>query len=273
MLPFGGVAQTGVANQPVPVVPSVLVVDSDNKPVPGVTVTFAAGPDAGSVSVAAAVTDLKGVATPGVWTLGTTFGTRNLVATSAGLDAITFVAKVIAPAAGIPAFSIVDATADTLTPGVPGFPRAHDVIAMRGEFRRDSLIMTLTFAAAVQPASSGGASAIAGSLEIDIDNNAATGARPTADSFGGTAALGVDYTISLFNSTATRVTIEAFPRGTPISVPVTFSGSTLTISIPFEALGSDDGNFAVVGLVGTIDRPTDLLPNIGAIIGRPGGGS
>ena len=35
-------------------------------------------------------------------------------------------------------------------------------------------------------------------------------------------------------------------------------------------LGNDDGNFSLVGVIGTIDRPTDVFPNSGLITVRRG---
>lgn len=272
VLALDGVTQSGIAGQSSPVVPSVLVIDTDNKPVPGVTVAFTIDAGSGSVTVPAPVTDSKGIATAGSWILGETFGSKVLTATVGGLAPVIFTARAIAPDAGISAFSISDPAGDTITSGAAGFPRARDVVAARGEFRRDSLILTLTFAGPVGPVSAGGPTATGGYLEIDIDNDPSTGTRSTSNSFGASANLGVDYEVDLFTATATTVSIEAFPSGATAAVSASFSGNSLVIRIPFTALGNDDGRFGFVGLVGTVDRPTDYFPNSGAVAARPGGG-
>ena len=272
LIALDGANQLAIAGQPVPVIPSVLVIDADNQPVGGITVTFSAESGAGSVTVPGAVTNARGIATPGSWTLGDTFGTKLLTATVTGLPAVTFSARAIAPDGGITAFSVADPAGDTLAPGASGFPRARDVIAARGDFRRDSLIITLTFAGPVGPVSAGGPAATGGYLELDIDNDANTGSRPRSSAFGASANLGVDYEINLFNATASTVNVEALSGGTAVAVPATFTGNTLVIRIPLQALGNDDGRFALVGLLGTVDRPTDYFPNSGAVLARPGGG-
>ncbi len=271
LLALDGANQSGIAGQAVPVVPSVLVIDADNQPVGGISVTFSAESGAGSVTTPSAVTNSTGIATPGSWTLGDTFGTKLLTAAVTGLPVLVFSARAIAPDAGIVAFTGADPAGDTLAPGASGFPRARDVIATRGDFRRDSLIITVTFAGPVGPVSAGGTAATAGYLELDIDNDANTGSRPRSNSFGASANLGVDFEINLFTATASTVTVEAVSGGATAAVPASFSGNTLVIRIPLLALGNDDGRFAMVGLLGTVDRPTDYFPNSGAVLARPGG--
>ena len=271
MLALDGANQRGVAGRNSPVVPSVLVLDDENRPVPGVVVTFTTE-SGGTIQTPTSTTDSRGTATAGAWTLGSSFGMRLLTATAAGLAPVSFIISAIAPDTGVGAFAVSDLRGDTLAPTPVGLARAHDVIDTRGEFRRDTLVLTLTFAGPVGPASVGGPTAVAGVIEIDIDSNAATGGRASSNSFGASANVGVDYSISLFNATATTVTIEAFPGGVPVAVPAAFSANSLVIRVPFNLIGNDDGSFAVVGLVGTADRPTDFFPNTGAIAARPSGG-
>jgi hypothetical protein len=80
-----GTNQTASAGTTVPVAPSVLVKDAKNRPVPGVTVTFAVASGGGSVTGGDATTDASGIATVGGWKLGGTAGANTLSATSAGL--------------------------------------------------------------------------------------------------------------------------------------------------------------------------------------------
>lgn len=71
----------------------VLVVGSDNQPLPGAAITFSAG--SGSVDPAAATTDADGIARTR-WTLGTTAGEQTLSATAASGVSATFTATVTA---------------------------------------------------------------------------------------------------------------------------------------------------------------------------------
>jgi hypothetical protein len=72
--------QTGNVLAPLPVVPSVKLVDSAGKPRPGVPITFAASGN-GRVANSVVSTGVDGVASPGVWTLGDAEGNQQLIVT------------------------------------------------------------------------------------------------------------------------------------------------------------------------------------------------
>ncbi|HEX8692236.1 MAG TPA: Ig-like domain-containing protein [Longimicrobium sp.] len=72
----------------------VRVTGSGGRPVPGVSVTWTAGPDAGIVTPLAAETDADGRASA-TWTVGTTVGERSVTAAVAGLAPATFTATVV----------------------------------------------------------------------------------------------------------------------------------------------------------------------------------
>ena len=271
MLALDGAIQSGLFGQPTSITPAVLVTDLDNRPVSGVAVTFFVQPGGGSITASNPITDAKGVATPGTWTLGSTFGAKTLTATTAGLPPVTFVATALAPDAGILAFNLTDAAADTLGTTAVGVPKAHDLLSVRGDFKRDSLIVTLTFGAPVGPSSAGGTAALGGFVEFDIDDNLSTGRAPASNTFGASATIGVDYVVIL-SSTGTTVSVISTIGAPTTAVPASFSGTTLVMRIPLRALGDDDGNFTIVGVIGTIDRPTDVFPNSGASTIRPAGG-
>ncbi|CAN5903252.1 hypothetical protein BH11GEM1_BH11GEM1_34000 [soil metagenome] len=263
-----GANQAGVFGQPTAVVPSVLLTDASNKPVSGVSVTFAVTPGSGSVSSSTATTDATGTATPGEWRLGNSFATMALLVTVKGLPTVTFTAKAIAPDAGVPAFTLIDPAGDTLPASSILNPPAHDLLSMRGDFKRDSLILTMTFAAPVTSAAAGGATAVFGYIEFDIDENGRTGDAPLSNTFGASAAGGIDYIITLIGNNTTTVRVVE-PGGVSTTAAVAYSGNTLVIRIPMQALGNDDGRFAVVGAVGTLDRPTDVFPNASLFSVRP----
>jgi hypothetical protein len=93
-----GDAQTAVAGANVPVAPSVKVTDKFGNPVAGVLTTFAVASGGGSVTSAAANTDVNGIATVGSWRLGAVAGTNTLTATASGVAPVTFTATGIAGA-------------------------------------------------------------------------------------------------------------------------------------------------------------------------------
>lgn len=262
----GAGPQVGVFGQAVPTAPTVLVTDASNRPVPGALVTFAIASGGGTLNSATQTTGSTGTASV-VWTLGTTFGPKTLTATVAGLPPVTFSATATAPTAGVLAFNLVDPAGDTLTTPAPGMPKAIDILSLRGDFKGDSLILTATFAAPVA-AGSTAPNALAGVLEFDIDDNASTGIEPASNSVGASANVRVEYQLSFFNSTTTSVILASQAGSGPVAA--SFSGTTVVVRIPMGSLGNDDGNFTIVGVIGTIDRPTDIFPNSGQTTVRRG---
>jgi len=252
-----------VFGQPVSVRPSVRISDAKNQSVPGVLVTFSLGATDGILSGATQTTNLSGVATVGSWTLASTFGTKILTATAPGLPQVTFTVAARAPDEGVVAVILVDPAGDTLS-GPGGKAKAIDLLSVRGEYVRDSLILSLNFSDAVADPSTG-ASSISGWIEIDIDDNLTTGIASATRSYDASVALGVDYTILLAPADRSFVNIVNTTTQQTIPLPVTFSGSSMTIHAPMSALGNDDGNFSFAGVVGTADRATDVFPNAGHV--------
>ncbi len=103
-----GDGQTRSSGVSVAVAPAVLVQDTFNNPVPGVTVTFA-GKNGSSVTGGSQVTNAGGIATVGSWILGTV-GTDSLVATVTGSGiagnpvAFTATATAVGAAANVAVF-------------------------------------------------------------------------------------------------------------------------------------------------------------------------
>ena len=103
---LAGDAQTGGLSSAVDTAPVVLVSDAYGNPAPGIQVTYTVTSGGGSVGLAAAVTNLAGVATAGRWTLGPAPGTNTLVASVAGLPAVTFSAVAVDRCAQATSYSI-----------------------------------------------------------------------------------------------------------------------------------------------------------------------
>jgi hypothetical protein len=237
------------------------VTDADNRPVPGVSVVFVIAPGDGTLSSSSAVTGANGEASV-TWTLGNTFGTKTLTATVQGLPPLTFTARAVAPAAGIVAFNLTDPASDTLANVTGSASKAIDLISLHGDFKGDSLIVTFTFGA---PVSAGGSASnsLAGFLELDIDDKASTGAQPASNSYGTTFNGGIDFAIVTSSATGLTVPLLDLNFGTTRAVTASYSGNTLIVRIPMSMLGNDEGNFSFVGVIGTVDRPTDFFPNSG----------
>ncbi len=89
-----GDTQTAKVSTPVPVQPTVQVVDASGNGVPNVTVTFAPVPGSGSVTGGTQTTSASGEATVGSWTLKATPGPGSLTVSAAGLT-VTFTATAL----------------------------------------------------------------------------------------------------------------------------------------------------------------------------------
>lgn len=94
--------QAVTAGAKLTVAPSVKVVSTNGKPVPGVAVSFTAASGNGSVIGGSQVTDASGVATVTSWTIGTKAGTSTLTVAAPNLPSISITANTSAgPAAAI----------------------------------------------------------------------------------------------------------------------------------------------------------------------------
>lgn len=89
--------QTALLGATVASAPAVVVKDASGKGLGGVTVRFVIVQGGGSVSAATAVTNAQGMASAGVWTLGTTAGLNAVDAIVEKLTPVRFTATAVAP--------------------------------------------------------------------------------------------------------------------------------------------------------------------------------
>ncbi len=102
--------------------PSVVVLDANSNPVPGVAVTFAVASGGGSLTGGNATTNASGIATVLSWTVGATPGPNTMTATVAGLPVVTFTATgVTTTPASVTANSVItqNAVVNTLVAAAP----------------------------------------------------------------------------------------------------------------------------------------------------------
>lgn len=76
--------------------PQVQILDAKGRGIKGLRVRWKTGPNSGVVTNDSSLTDASGIASPGVWTLGTAAGTQTLTATADGVSPIVFTAQVAA---------------------------------------------------------------------------------------------------------------------------------------------------------------------------------
>jgi Bacterial Ig-like domain (group 1) len=125
--------------------PTVQVDDQYGNPMPGVTVTFTVVAGGGTLGAAQAVTNLDGLASAGLWTLGPELGANSVVATVVGAGSVTF------RAIGIPSGPPTLPTAQNLERGLFRLsvgslkPEGSDVTAAVLQFRNGSFSIAYAY--------------------------------------------------------------------------------------------------------------------------------
>lgn len=166
-----------------------------------------------------------------------------------------------------------EAAADTLPNAQGNANPSHDLLQMTPRYAADWVILVMRFTRPVGVVGSTSQSGLNGVVDLDVDENAGTGAAPLINSFGGSASMGSDYRLDLFGSTATTARILRAQGGdtTAHFAPLSIEGDSVVVKIPLAKLGGDDGRMTISAVLGTFDRPTEIAPNSGVILARPEG--
>lgn len=160
-----------------------------------------------------------------------------------------------------------DAAADTLSNGASNPSSAHDVVQMTARYAPNWLIVVARFAKPVGSLGTGPGGLYA-VIDFDLDESVATGAQPLINAFGGSANQGSDKRIVIDEGQARLLT--ALPTDTLLHlVPMVMEGDSVMLKIPLEKLANDDGSLSITAVIGTADRPTDIMPNSGVFLARP----
>lgn len=154
-------------------------------------------------------------------------------------------------------------------PGSEG--TAIDLTGLSAEAMNDQLVITLSFSGTISEAGSGAQDAMNGFVDIDVDQNGATGDFPWTDLLrgdGNRSGLGNEAYVDLFTFDSEAGTVEVFddPNETLIGMAdaTLVSPRQLEIKIPAAMLGGDT-SVSVAALVGNLDNPTDAAPNQGSV--------
>lgn len=187
------------------------------------------------------------------------------------------------PARVVPANAAAhDATTDPTSVGVSLADPIGDTLGFEGvqldltafTVTRDTggLVVRLDFAQDLPKPVVGPSPSITGLVELDLDQNRATGHGASLDILhrfladGGSTAMGVDASIGLAplapDSTAPvyDATNHVIGRVRPV-----FAGRTVTIRVPWALLRNDDGNLDATVLVGNGLDATDFAPRNGHV--------
>ncbi len=120
---------------------------------------------------------------------------------------------------------------------------------------------------------SGDTNAMIAYVDFDVDQDSTTGRPAQADEFrprAGSTGMGSDYTLELSNYSADSMVhvVDSSSVSTGLVKPV-FSGNRVTVRIPKAMIGNDDGYLNAAAVVGRIARPSDIIPENGALSLRP----
>ena len=150
----------------------------------------------------------------------------------------------------------------------PSDPIRNDIISTSATFDHESLTFTVSFADKIFSPWTGDPRMLIGLIAIDTDQNMLTGWRSAVEEMAAPdVTLGVDFEISLSSDGSKRGFVDIITRqpGNNVivgAVPVQFSDTSFSITVPLAIIGNDNGlvNYGVG--FWTHDRnPADRVPN------------
>lgn len=170
---------------------------------------------------------------------------------------------------GAPQGSVDDPVGDTFGGGSP----QHDLTQFSAfiDGSGTNLLLSLTFDGNITPADSGMADAMIGLLEMDLDQDNATGFSPISDIFCPVATnLGVEFLVDLgsYTDASGQMLLVDLATGPVGNVDAAFTSNSVSITVPLALLG-DDGFVNTATVIGTTPEPTDCAPNGGFLISAP----
>lgn len=137
----------------------------------------------------------------------------------------------------------------------------------------DHISVVVTFNQPVSIPASGAGNAptdLYGYLEIDTDENAATGTSVGYNAYCGATSMGMEYFVDFVNGRTAPgggYNIIVNSVFTPVGEATPYvSGNTLTLVIPLADLGGDDGSTDIAFLIGDAPGPTDCAPDGGGVL-------
>lgn len=163
--------------------------------------------------------------------------------------------------------ALLDPQGDTLDASETTI-RAIDVRGLEGRLQGDTLLLTVRFQAPVTPVHDLRETGVIGIVDFDVDGDGSTGYVAVADDFGASSGLGVEHALVLEDTTmadgSRRVALVDIAAESYRWIPARFEGTAVTVRLPLRLLGITDGQpLRMVGVVGNVERATDVFPNDG----------
>lgn len=243
---------------------TVVVNDRYGNPVPGVSIEWTA--PAASIATYS-TTDSLGMSSLAMrvaWN-----GGGSMFARVSGLPAVEFrMVGLIVTSDPLDDRYVTSASAGFEPPDIWWFGAAADT-------GRGDMVVQLVFKDTVARASEGGPRALAGWVDLDVDQSS-NGAEGKADALRppgwAPSGLGVEFSVSLTPDATGKLPIvftfsgEVVGHATP-----RFAGTRVMIRVPLAVLWNDEGLMNLVAIAGTPAEMTDVVPNDGwlgvAIVG------
>ncbi len=179
-----------------------------------------------------------------------------------GMAAAALVAS--SPAMG----NLIDAFGDAQDTFGAG-PPLLDIDAMFMLYDASFLHFEMTFHTPISAPSFGQPDGVAGFLEFDTDQNAATGLPPSQNEFSPPFAFlvaGIDFAVVLFSEIDHPGFVDVLDLSDfsiVDTVRITYGPMSFSGSIPLASLGGDDGILDFTTIIGTIPQPTDATDVVG----------
>jgi len=142
-----------------------------------------------------------------------------------------------------------------------------DITSVKSTFNMDSLTFTVNFADPISAPSSSQNLGFFGFIDIDTDQNPATGINSNANVFfTPPVTLGVDFSIDVFSEWVHPGFVDVISRResrlTVVGrVPITFAETSLSVTVPLALLGGDNGSVNYAAYFGVVSTTTDRVPN------------
>lgn len=141
-----------------------------------------------------------------------------------------------------------------------------DILSAEAVFDSTNLHLALLFADAISAPSLGADNSVIGFIDLDTDQDAATGVTSWQELFAPDppSPLGDEFYVDIESESFHPGFVDVYDAPESMiagTVPVNFASSSMSMTIPLALLGADDGllNYGVV--VGTFAEATDEFPN------------
>lgn len=180
----------------------------------------------------------------------------------------------LGPAPGAVTARVTDSVGDTYGVDL----HRWDVIAMAIVRDTGGITVQLDFSRTLISPLDGDSNAMIAFVEFDTDQDSFTGFRSTVDDFRpnfASTGIGGEFQLSLvtYAADSSVPVYNSFGGEVGRAKPV-FRGKRVSIRIPRAILGGDDGFLNAAAIVGTLNSPSDIIPETGHLqLDAPGAAS